>query len=117
MFGRLLGWKTKYTLSRLFPHDGVLPRAKFTLRPSLAFSYERDCTPLQQQTSAKLCGVAQAMELRNSRRGRHLYIPLGGHHVGHRPTFLVSSFFQPILSHRRLNVYHTPTHGVALVRI
>jgi len=35
--------------------------------------------------SAKVCGVVQGMELRNFRRGRHLY-SLGGHHVGHRPT-------------------------------
>jgi len=26
-------------------------------------------------------------------------------------------FFSPILSRRRLDVYHTSTHGVALVRI
>jgi len=33
--------------------------------------------------------------------------------------FLLSIFFfsSPILSHRRLDVYHTSTHGVALVRI
>jgi len=28
---------------------------------------------LQQRASAKLCGVVQGMELRNFRRGRHLY--------------------------------------------
>jgi len=32
--------------------------------------------------------------------------------------FLLSSFFSsPYLSGRRLDVYHTSTHGVALVRI
>ena len=33
--------------------------------------------------------------------------------------FLLSFFFfsSPILSRRRLDVYHTSTHGVALVRI
>jgi len=30
-------------------------------------------------------------------RGRHLYIRQGGHHVGHWPTFLVSSSFFPHL--------------------
>jgi len=48
------------------------------------------------------------------------YIRQGGHHVGHWPTFLVSFFLffcSPILSGRRLDVYHTSTHGVALVRI
>jgi len=36
-------------------------------------------------------------------------------------SFVLSSFFllfsSPNLSHRRLDVYHTSTHGVALVRI
>jgi len=53
----------------------------------------------------------------------------GGHHVGHWPTtflvlscfFLLSFFFLvfllPNLSGRRLDVYHTFTHGVALVQI
>ena len=50
------------------------------------------------------------------------YTRQGGHHVGHWPTFLVlvlsSSFFSsPNLSRRRLDVCHTSTHGVALVRI
>ena len=50
------------------------------------------------------------------------YIRQGDHHVGHWPTFLVlSSFYfffsSPNLSGRRLDVYHTLTHGVALVRI
>ena len=39
MFGRLLGCYTIYTFWGLLPPDGILPRAVFTLRPSLAFSY------------------------------------------------------------------------------
>ena len=31
-------------------------------------------TPLQQQASAKLCGVVHGMESRNFHRGRHLYL-------------------------------------------
>jgi len=58
-----------------------IARCKFTLHPSLAFSYigsvtayrNRNCTALQPRASAKLCGVVQGMELRNFRRGRHLY--------------------------------------------
>jgi len=39
MFGHLLGWYTIYIHSRgLLPRNGILPGAKFTLRPSLAFS-------------------------------------------------------------------------------
>jgi len=39
MFGRLLRWYTLYTFSGDLAPDGILPGAKFTLRPSLAFSY------------------------------------------------------------------------------
>jgi len=39
MFGRLLGWYIMYTFSGDLDPDGILPAAKFTLRPSLAFSY------------------------------------------------------------------------------
>jgi len=48
----------------------------FTSNPSLAcvlLYWQRYCTALQQQASAKLCGVVQGMELQNFRRGRHLY--------------------------------------------
>jgi len=39
VFGRLLGWYTIIHFRRLLPPDGILPREKFTIRPSLAFSY------------------------------------------------------------------------------
>jgi len=39
MFGRLLGWYTIYTFAEALAPDRILPGAKFTLRPSLAFSY------------------------------------------------------------------------------
>jgi len=44
---------------RLLPHNGILPGAKFTLRPaSLALSYRQPyCTALEQWARAKLCGV------------------------------------------------------------
>jgi len=49
MFGHLLSWYTMH-LRGLLPHDGILPVAKFTLRPSLAFSYiGKICGMLQQQ--------------------------------------------------------------------
>jgi len=55
-----------YTISGLLPPDGILPGAKFTLRPTLAFSYIGS----RHQPN---CGVVQGMELQNFRRGRHLY--------------------------------------------
>jgi len=39
VFGRLLGWYALYTFSGVLPRNGILPGAKFTLRPSLALSY------------------------------------------------------------------------------
>jgi len=39
IFGRLLGWYTIYTFLGLLPPNRILPAAKFTLRPTLAFSY------------------------------------------------------------------------------
>jgi len=94
MFGRLLRWYTVDTFWWLLPREEILPGAKFTLRPNLAFSYIGSVlyvTALEHWASAKLCGVVQRMELRNFRSspfstGRHLYFD-GGHHVGHRPTF------------------------------
>ena len=54
----------------LLSRNGILPGAKFILRPSLAFSDSPilsalQCTTLEQWAWSKLCGVVQAMELRN----------------------------------------------------
>jgi len=56
--------------------DGILPSAKFTLCPKscILLYWQRYCTALQQQASAKLCGIIQGMKLRNFLRGRHLYL-------------------------------------------
>ena len=58
----------------------------FASKSCVRLHWQRYCTALQQRASAKLCGVVQGMELRNVRRGRHLF-SAGGHHVGHRLTF------------------------------
>ena len=57
----------------LLPRNRILPHAKFTLRPILAFSYFGGVMALEQWASVKFCGVVQGMELRNFRRGRHRY--------------------------------------------
>jgi len=76
---RLLGCYTMYTFLGAVAPDGISPRAKFTLRPSLAFSYVGSVTA---RHSSKLCGVVQGMELPNFPRGPGVtYIRLGGHHV------------------------------------
>jgi len=57
----------------LLPPNRILPRAKFTLRPSLAF-YIGSVTARHSSSGRQpVCGVVQGMELRNFRRARHLY--------------------------------------------
>jgi len=54
--------------------DGILPSAKFTLRPSLAFSYIGSVTSRHSSSGHQPnCGVVRGMELQNFRRGCHLY--------------------------------------------
>jgi len=55
----------------------------FASKSCILLYWQRYCTALQQRASAKLCTVVQGMELQNFCRGCHL----GGHHVGHQPTF------------------------------
>jgi len=59
----------------IFGDYGILPGAKFTLRPKscVVLYWQRHCMTLQQWTSAKHCGVVQGMELRSFCRGWHLY--------------------------------------------
>jgi len=72
----------------LLPSDGILPSAGFTLRPSLAFSYigsvtARHATSGRQPNFAAWC---KEWNYGTFAEGA-TYIRLGGHHVGHRPTF------------------------------
>jgi len=66
LFGCLLGWYTIYTFWGLLPHNGILPGAKFTLRPSLALSYIGSVTA-RQVSSRRQTNFAAL------NRGRHLY--------------------------------------------
>jgi len=75
-FGCLLGWYTIYKFSGLLLTDGILPGAKFTLRPkSCVLLWQRYCRALEQSASTKICGMLQGMELRNFRRGRQFSTP------------------------------------------
>ena len=57
-----------------FPSNGILPAAiHFASRSCILLYCQRYCTALEQQPSAKLCGMVQGMELGNFCRGRHLY--------------------------------------------
>jgi len=45
----------------------------FMSKSCILLYWQRYCTALEQQPSAKLCGVVLGMELQNFRRGCHLY--------------------------------------------
>jgi len=66
-----------------------LPGAKFTLRPKscVLLYWQRYCTALEQLASAKICGVLYKEWNCGTFAEGATYIRLGGHHVGHRPTF------------------------------
>jgi len=82
VFTHLLGWYTVNTFSGLLPPNGIVPSAKFTLRPSCAFFYVGGITNLLHGTQA--VGVSQT--LWGSAEGATC-IWQGCHHVEHRPTF------------------------------
>jgi len=69
MFGHLLRWYTVFTLLGILPPDGILPGAKFTLRPKscVLLYWQCYCMALEQWASAKLCGIGQGREFRNFR--------------------------------------------------
>jgi len=118
MFGRLLGWYIIYAFSGFLSLNGILPDAKFTFRPSLAFSYwHRYCTALEQWASAKLSGVRQGTELRNFRSSLAA-ITLGiGPHSSILQLWFLSFFLlfsSPILSGWKLDVCHTSTYDVPI---
>jgi len=88
MFGRLLGWYTMYTFWELLPPNGILPAAKITLRPSLAFSYIGSVTARHSSSGSQPNFVAWYKEWNyGTSTDGATYIRLGGHQVGHRPTF------------------------------
>ena len=81
-FTRCLAVSWAATLYIQYIFWGSYPLAEFChVQNSLNFAsmsclllyWQRYCTALQQPALAKLCGVVQGMELRNFRRGRHIY--------------------------------------------
>jgi len=76
-----------YALGALAP-DGILPGAKFTLCPCLAFSYIGSVAA-RHSSSGRQPNFAACFKEWNYRTFAEgtTYIRLGGHHVGHRHTF------------------------------
>ena len=74
----------------ILPPNGILPAAKFTLRPSLAFSCIGSVTARHSSSGRQSNFVAWYKEYKEWNYGTFVevatYIRLGGHHVGHRPT-------------------------------
>jgi len=72
------------------PRDGILPGAKFVLRPSIAFSY---IVSVLHGTPAADVSQTLRRGTRNGIKELSQWTPpiglfrLSGHHVGHRPTF------------------------------
>ena len=68
--------------------DGILARATFTLRPSLAFSYIGSVTAWHSSSGPQPNFAAWYKEWNYGTFAEGTtYIRLGGHHVGHWPTF------------------------------
>jgi len=96
----------------LMPPNGILPRAKFTLHPSLAFSYIGSVTARHLSAWAvgvtKLCTMIEGLELRNihsssfSTEGT-TYILRAAIMLGidpHSSCLKISLFSPPIIPHR-----------------
>ena len=77
-----------HTFRGYCPADGILPGAKFTSRPSLAYTHNGSVTALHS-SSRRQPNFATWYKERNYgtfAKGA-TYIRLGCHHFGHRPTF------------------------------
>jgi len=95
MFGRLLGCYIIYIyFRRLLPPDGILPGAKFTIHPSLAFSHIGSVTARHSSSGRQPNFAAWYKEwnYRTFAEGA-TYIRLGDHHDGHRPTLYSFIYF------------------------
>ena len=66
-------WDTPANLNGFLVLAVLLQRRHFMSTSCILLYWQRYCTAVQQRALGKLCGVVQGMELRNFRRGRHLY--------------------------------------------
>jgi len=78
----------------LLPPDVILLGAKFTLCPSLAFSYTGSVTARHSSSSRQPNFVAWYRKCNYGTFSDGItYMWLGGHHVGHWPTFYFTSLY------------------------
>ena len=102
-FARYLAVSWAGTLYKfLYIFGGSCPLTEFCpVQNSLCLKdlrWYRYCTALQQQASAKLCGVVQGMELENFRRKRHLYSAGRPSRWAPAHILVLSSFFPRVIS-------------------
>jgi len=77
-----------YIFGGLLPPDGILPRAKFTLRPNLAIFFIVSVTARHSSSGRQLNFAAWYKEWNYGTFAQSTtYNQQGGHHVGHSPTF------------------------------
>jgi len=88
----------------LLPPGGILPGVKFTLRPSLAFSYIGSVTARHSSSGREPIFAAWYKEwnYRTFAEGAS-HIRLGSHHVGHRPTIHILVYYNPVRVSARMN--------------
>jgi len=72
-------WPSPGLVCFIYTFGGSCPliaqyKIHFTSKSCVLVYWQHYCTALLQRALAKLCGVVQGMELRNFRRGRHLYL-------------------------------------------
>jgi len=88
MFVRVLGWYTVHPFWGALAPNGILPAAKFTLRPSLAFSYIGSVNARHSSSGRQPNFVVWYKEWNYGTFAEGAtYIRLGGHHVGRSSTF------------------------------
>ena len=83
-----------YTFLGALAPDGILPGAKFTFRPSLAFSYIGSVTALHSSSGRQPYFAVWYKEWNYGTFAEGAtYVRQGGHHVGYWPAFLVTDCF------------------------
>ena len=118
MFGRLLGWYTIYIHFRgLLPPDGILPRAKSALRPSLAFSYIGSVTA-RHSSSGRQPNFAAWYKEWNEETGYHYHL----YSVGRPPRWasahiLVNKVLRTLKLCCVLHPVHIPDSGCGVTYI
>ena len=80
-------WETPASFNWFRVLAALLQRRHFMSTSCVLLYWQRYGTAVQQRALAKLCGVVYKEWNYGTSAEGATYIRLGGHHVGHRPTF------------------------------